>query len=249
MIRKIRKNRMCWALVLALTACGGGGDGGGGGGVGSQQPTAPVAVASVAVSPSSIELAIGQTAQLTATVTAASGNVLSGRSVTWASSLPGVATVGATGLVTAVGAGVTTIMATSEGRIGTGQATVIAPVATWIDTHTHPTGRPGEMVGCFDPACLDRAEARQDLYNVVQAVLMAPPSPVAGEAFEAAITAAAAGRPDRFAFAGGGRSLNPLLYESVADGLTPERSDDVEAMAAQLALDGTVAFGELTALH
>lgn len=72
---------------------------------------------------------------------------------------------------------------------------------------------------------------------------------MAGEAFEAAIPAAAAGLPDRFAFAGGGRSRNPLLHASVADGLTPERSDDLEAMAAQLALDGTVAFGELTALH
>ena len=250
MIGKTRKVPTCLALLLALAACGGG-DGGGG----SQQPTAPepagpAPVASVVVSPSSTTLEIGQTAQLTATVTDAGGNVLSGRTIAWSSSSQAVATVGAAGLVTAVGPGVTTLTATSEGRSGTAAATVVAPVAaTWIDTHTHPTGRPGEMAACFDPACLDRAVARQDAYHVVQVVMMAPPSLVAGDAFETALAGAATSRPDRFAFAGGGRSLNPLLHQSVVDGLTPELSDALAAAAAEFALDGAVAFGELAALH
>ena len=250
MIGKTPKVPTCLALLLALAACGGG-DGGGG----SQQPTAPepagpVPVASVVVSPSSTTLEIGQTAQLTATVTDAGGNLLSGRTIAWSSSSQAVATVGAAGLVTAVGPGVTTLTATSEGRSGTAAATVVAPVAaTWIDTHAHPTGNPGEMGACFDPACLDRTVARQDAHHVVQAVMMSPPSPVAAEAFEAAIKGAVSSRSDRFAFAGGGRSINPLLHESVLDGLTLERSDALEAAAAQFALDGAVAFGELTALH
>ena len=157
--------------------------------------------------------------------------------------------MGAAGLVTAVGPGVTTLTATSEGRSGTAEATVVAPVATWIDTHTHPTGSPGEMVACFDPACLDRAVARQDAHHVVQAVMMAPPSLVAGDAFETALAGAATSRPERFAFGGGGRSLNPLLHQSAVDGLTPELSDALGAAAAQFSIDGAVAFGELTALH
>ena len=206
-------------------------------------------VASVAISPSSTTLEIGQTAQFSATATDAGGNVLSGRTVIWSSSSEGVATVSAGGLATAVGVGVTTLTATSEGRSRTAQATVAAPVATWIDTHAHPTGSPGEMVACFDPACLDRAVARQDAHHVVQAVMMTPPSPVAGEAFETALAGAAASRPDRFAFAGGGRSLNPLLHQSAVEGLTTELSDALAASAAELATDGAVAFGELTALH
>ena len=238
-------------LLLALTACGGG-EGGGS----SEQPTAPgptlpVPVASVAVSPSSITLEIGQTAQFTATVTDAGGNVLSGRTVTWSSSSQGAATVSASGLVTAVGPGVSTLTASSEGRSGTAVATMVAPApaATWIDTHTHPTFGPGEMVSCFDPACLDRAVARQDVHHVVQAVMMPPPSPVAANAFESALSAAITSRSDRFAFAAGGFSLNPLLHQSQVDGLTSELSDALVAAAAQLSTSGSVVLGELTALH
>src|SRR5258707_426941 len=48
-------------------------------------------VASVAVSPTTASVGVGQTVQLTATPKDASGNALSGRVVTWASSAPAVA--------------------------------------------------------------------------------------------------------------------------------------------------------------
>src|SRR6266540_2456443 len=60
----------------------------------------PVPVASVAVSPATASIQAGQTVQLTATPKDAGGNTLSGRTVSWASSNTGVATVNSSGLVT-----------------------------------------------------------------------------------------------------------------------------------------------------
>jgi len=78
--------------------------------------TVAVPVASVTVSPAMASIIVGQTTQLTATPKDASGNPLSGRVVTWASSATAVATVNGSGLVTGVGAGSATITATSEGQ-------------------------------------------------------------------------------------------------------------------------------------
>jgi hypothetical protein len=83
-------------------------------------------VATVTVSPASIGLTAGATQQLTATVTDASGNTLTGRSITWTSSNAAVAAVDPnSGVVTAItsGGGVT-ISATSEGKTGTSIVTV-----------------------------------------------------------------------------------------------------------------------------
>src|SRR4029077_14739203 len=77
---------------------------------------------SVTVSPASPSVPVGQTVQLTATPKDGSGNPLSGRTVTWATSNAALATVSASGLVTGVAAGTATITATSEGK--SGKATV-----------------------------------------------------------------------------------------------------------------------------
>jgi uncharacterized protein YjdB len=82
----------------------------------------PQGLDSVVVSPSSQTLTVGQTVQLTATGTYGnavhqSTQTITG-SVTWASSTPSVATVNASGLATAVGAGTTTITASAPGFSG-----------------------------------------------------------------------------------------------------------------------------------
>jgi len=81
-------------------------------------------VASVTVTPSSATVSVGQTAQLTATLKDASGNVLSGRAVTWSSSDTTIARVSGSGVVTAVATGSGTITATSEGQSGTSSVSV-----------------------------------------------------------------------------------------------------------------------------
>jgi Tol biopolymer transport system component len=74
-----------------------------------------VPVAVVLVSPTAIVLQTAQTRQLTAFLRDAKGNALTGRIVNWSSDEPGVATVSATGLITATAPGYATILAASEG--------------------------------------------------------------------------------------------------------------------------------------
>ena len=86
---------------------------------------APVAHASVTLAASS--LTVGQTTQASATLTDASGSVLTGRAITWASSNASVAAVNSSGLVTAVAAGTANINATSQGVTGAATLFVTAP--------------------------------------------------------------------------------------------------------------------------
>jgi hypothetical protein len=90
----------------------------------------PVATVTVTLAASSIPLGtVGD--QATAVLKDASGNVLQGRTVTWQSSSTTVATVSATGVITTVAVGTSTITATSEGIIGTASVTVTpAPAQT-----------------------------------------------------------------------------------------------------------------------
>ena len=93
---------------------------------------APAPVATVVVSPPTVNLVEGQSAQLTATTQDAAGRTVTGRAVEWTSSDVATATVSTTGFVTGLQAGTVTITATSEGRSGTSTVAVFAlfvPVA------------------------------------------------------------------------------------------------------------------------
>jgi uncharacterized protein YjdB len=88
-------------------------------------------VASVVVTPPNVDATPGVRAQLSATTYDAAQNPLSGRAITWSTSNAAVATVDASGMMTAVSAGSATITATCEGKNGTATVTVTqAPVAT-----------------------------------------------------------------------------------------------------------------------
>ena len=81
--------------------------------------------------PATAELAaLGETVQLRAEVRDQNGQVMAGVSVTWASSSAAVATVSASGLVTAAGNGTATITASAGGASGTATATVAQEVST-----------------------------------------------------------------------------------------------------------------------
>src|SRR5216117_1925917 len=108
---------------------------------------ANAAVASVTVSPATASVTAGQTAQLTATPQDASGNPLTGRVVTWASSNTAIATVNGSGLVTAVAAGPATITATSEGQSGSAALTVTTvPVASVVVSPATASRQVGQTV-------------------------------------------------------------------------------------------------------
>ena len=85
--------------------------------------------------------AVGATVQLAATVRDQDGNAMAGASVTWASSANAVATVSASGLVTAAGNGTATITATSGSASGTASVTVAqtAAAATLTPDSVHLT--------------------------------------------------------------------------------------------------------------
>jgi parallel beta-helix repeat protein len=99
----------------------------------------PAPVASISVTPASASLDIGTTLQLAATTRDASGNVLSGRPVEWTSSAPAIATVSASGVVTAVSVGTASITATSEDKSAAATITV-TDVTTGIPVY------PGESI-------------------------------------------------------------------------------------------------------
>src|SRR3989441_85804 len=107
--------------------------------IGSAACHTRIVVASVDVSPATAATYPNATVQLTATLTDANGNSLTGRTVTWGTSDANLATVDANGLVTgkSVG-GPVTITATSEGKSGTSSVTVTpAPVAS-VDVTPSP---------------------------------------------------------------------------------------------------------------
>ena len=92
----------------------------------TEPPPDPPRAAAIAVSPDATGFtALGETAQLSAEVRDQNGQVMSGATVTWASSSAGVAAVDAAGLVTAVGNGSATITAS----IGTVSGSVAVTVA------------------------------------------------------------------------------------------------------------------------
>lgn len=92
---------------------------------------------------------VGQTLQATAVARDGGNNTLTSFATTWTSSAPAVATVSASGLITAVTAGTTTITATSGGRSGTLNVTVsLVPVSRIILTMPKPAqvGRGASVV-------------------------------------------------------------------------------------------------------
>lgn len=93
----------------------------------SGDSSGPPAVASVDVSAPASDLQVGGTLQLTATAKDAKGNALTGRTISWASVSPAIATVSSSGVVTGVTAGSATITATIEGKSGSQTVNVLPP--------------------------------------------------------------------------------------------------------------------------
>ncbi len=90
-------------------------------------PSATPHVAAIDVSPALDTLtAVGETRQFSAVPRDSSGAAMTGQTVAWSSTDPGVATVTASGMASAVGDGTTTISATASGV--TGQATVVVAI-------------------------------------------------------------------------------------------------------------------------
>jgi hypothetical protein len=102
------------ALLILLHGCGGG------------DSTGPNPPASITLEPASVSFTtIGQTQQLTPTVSDQNGTSLPNAAVTWSSSDPNVATVSSTGLVTARGFGSAEVTARAGSASAAAQVSVV----------------------------------------------------------------------------------------------------------------------------
>lgn len=92
---------------------------------------APVPVASVVIEPSELQLIVGETRTLGVHALDGEGNELSGRSVTWSSTAPGIAAIAADGSLVAIAPGQARITAAIEGVSADVEVQVVpVPVAT-----------------------------------------------------------------------------------------------------------------------
>jgi uncharacterized protein YjdB len=90
-----------------------------------------VPVATITLQPTTLTIAPGQTAALTATTKTADGTVVTGRTITYASDNSGVARVSTTGVVTGAAFGTAVITATSEGQSAT-TAVTVQPAVSFV---------------------------------------------------------------------------------------------------------------------
>ena len=123
-MKRISYRKLC--AVVLIVACGS-----------DVGPAVPVA--SVTVTPASAPLAAGATLQLSATPKDANGTALTGRTITWATNAPAIATVNGSGLVSGKSPGPVTITATSEGESGTASLTVSPGPAARLAVAAQPT--------------------------------------------------------------------------------------------------------------
>lgn len=122
-----------------------------------------------------------------------------------------------------------------------------------IDTHAHLRGMPGTGGGSSSDTLkwAKTALETMDKFGVQKAFVMPTPNPIQkpnGD-YESLIPVVKKW-PDRFAFLGGGGSLNPMIQDAIKKGkVTPEMRSDFQKKADNIIQDGAVGFGEMAALH
>ena len=145
---------------------------------------ATVAVTSVTLDKTELALTVGDAAvQLTATVAPEDAT---DKTVTWTSDKPAVATVDATGKVTAVAAGEATITAQAGDKTATCKVTVTKAPATIT---TAPTATTGDIIECSTTALVTAGKASGG--TMMYAVTPTHKKPTSTEGFSATVPTAA----------------------------------------------------------
>jgi hypothetical protein len=133
--RLARRGTLLFQTIIGIAACGDGGSG-------------PVVPATVVLDPASASFtAVGQTRQLSATVTDQNGNPIASPSLSWSSSDTAVATVSASGLVMASGGGAAEITATADAASASAAVSVVqTPAQLEKVSGDGQTGAPGQSL-------------------------------------------------------------------------------------------------------
>jgi uncharacterized protein YjdB len=129
LVTAVAETTFATSVTITITAAVGGASG-------TARITVLPSVASVAVTPNTVSIVAGSSVQLTAIPRDQYGHDLADRVVTWATDNPTAATVSNAGLVTAVSHGSATITATSEGRTGTAQITLVSVASVTVAPET-----------------------------------------------------------------------------------------------------------------
>lgn len=120
-----------------------------------------------------------------------------------------------------------------------------------IHFHAHPQVRQsGDFI--FDTDGAARLAVRtMDANGIALAVVMPPPMPYNHRsAYDyPELKRLAAARPGRFAFFGGGGTLNGMIQNADPGAVTAEQRAEFEQTARAILAAGAAGFGELTALH
>jgi hypothetical protein len=145
--------RIVSALLIASAGCGGGTEP-------SPPPPPPPppapVVTTVAVTSPAPSVLIAETLQLAATVRDQNGAVMAGKTVTWNSSNPAVATVSASGLVLGLAAGSVTVTASVDGKSGSTSVSVVDPgPPVTLETATAATRTIGAAGGTISATSAD----------------------------------------------------------------------------------------------
>lgn len=173
-------------------------------------------VATVGISAPDSSIFVGSTVQVAVTLQDRFGATITGRPITYTSSAPTtVATVSATGLVTAVGAGTATITATSEGKSASFTlTTALVPVAS-VTVSATPT--PNVYPSHTFPATLEARDASNNVLSLTgRTIAWSSSAPAiatvaAGTPGNATITAVAVGTASISATVDGVAATTPFV--------------------------------------
>ena len=143
-------NRSAWRILSTLllaslaAACGGGGGG-------SQASTGSATMTSITVSPATVNIAVGKSAQLTATASYSDGTQRDVTTqVSWSSSNVAVATVSRTGLVTVLSASASPVTITASSGNMSGYASVVSVPLYRLSIHPFGQGTTVDSSGALN---------------------------------------------------------------------------------------------------
>ncbi len=164
----------------------------------SQQPTSPApppapTTASVVVTLDSLSMVVGHASQAHAVAKDAQGNVLSGKSVTWSSLNPSIASVASSGVVTAKAAGPASIQATIDNINGSAALVVNAPPPPTTASVVVTLDSASLLVGHTSQAHAVAKDAQGNVLSAKTATWTASNPTVASVSSSGLVTAQAAG--------------------------------------------------------
>ncbi|HJQ10494.1 MAG TPA: Ig-like domain-containing protein [Gemmatimonadaceae bacterium] len=205
---------------------------------------APIPVATVSVSPTTANLQVGGTVQLSAVTRDANNNVLTGRAISWSSAAASIATVSASGLVTAVGAGTVAITASSEGQTGSSNITVSAPAPVPVaSVSVSPTTANLQVGGTVQLSAVTR-DANNNVLTGRVIAWSSSNSAVSTVSGSGLVTAIASGSATITASSEGRSGSSSITVSTPAP--VPVASVSVSPASANLQVGGTVQLSAVT---